>query len=81
MAALTGDPNTTDRTLAYRVLRYTPNLVRDEWVNIGVLVFDPESGERRMRLIEEPEEYARVRRLHPRADEELLRALRDEKWA
>ena len=78
MAELTGDLNTTDRTLAYRVLRYTPNLVRDEWVNIGVLVFDPESGERRMRLIEEPEEYARVRRLHPRADEELLRALRDD---
>jgi Protein of unknown function (DUF3037) len=67
-----------DRTLAYRVLRYTPNLVRDEWVNIGVLVFDPQSGERRMRLIEEPEEYARVRRLHPRADEDLLRALRDD---
>jgi len=72
------ETSTTDRTLAYRVLRYTPNLVRDEWVNIGVLVFDPQSGERRMRLIEEPEEYARVRRLHPRADEELLRALRDD---
>jgi hypothetical protein len=70
--------NQVDRTLAYRVLRYTPNLVRDEWVNIGVLVFDPANGERRMRLIEEPEEYARVRRLHPRADEELLRALRDD---
>src|SRR5260370_920237 len=59
-------------------MRYTPNLVRDEWVNIGVLVFDPQSGERRMRLIEEPGECARVRRLHPRADEELLRALRDD---
>jgi Protein of unknown function (DUF3037) len=70
--------NGVDRTFAYRVLRYTPNLVRDEWVNIGVLVFDPLSGERRMRLIEEPEEYARVRRMHPRADEELLRALRDD---
>jgi hypothetical protein len=70
--------NGMDRALAYRVLRYTPNLVRDEWVNIGVLVFDPQSGERRLRLIEEPEEYARVRRLHPRADEELLRALRDD---
>jgi DUF3037 family protein len=68
----------TEHTLAYRVLRYAPNLVRDEWVNIGVLVFDPQSGERRMRLIEEPGEYARVRRLHPRADEELLRALRDD---
>jgi len=78
MATPTFEKSTTDRTLAYRVLRYTPNLVRDEWVNIGVLVFDPHSGERRMRLIEEPEEYARVRRLHPRADEELLRALRDD---
>jgi len=29
-------------------------------------------------MIEEPGEYARVRRLHPRADEELLRALRDD---
>lgn len=65
------------RTCAYRVLRYTPNLVRDEWVNIGVLVYDPQSGERRLRLIEEQEEYTRVRRLHPQADESLLRALRD----
>ena len=28
------------RNATYRVLRYAPNLVRDEWVNIGVLVFD-----------------------------------------
>jgi hypothetical protein len=69
---------TKEKTFAYRVLRYAPNLVRDEWVNIGVLVFDPETGERRLRMIEEPGEYARVRRLHPRADEGLLRALRDE---
>jgi hypothetical protein len=66
-----------ERTCAYRILRYTPNLVRDEWVNIGVLVYDPQSGERRLRLIEEQEEYARLRRLHPEADESLLRALRD----
>ena len=64
-------------TCAYRILRYTPNLVRDEWVNIGVLVYDPQSGERRLRLIEEQEEYARLRRLHPEADESHLRALRD----
>ncbi len=77
------EPNSGDRgsqpekTYVYRVLRYVPNLVRDEWVNVGVLVYDPDSGERRLRMIEEPEEYARVRRLHPRADEELLRKLRD----
>ena len=64
--------------LAYHVLRYVPNLVRDEWVNIGVLVFHPQSGERRLRLIEDQDEYNRVRRLHPGADEALLRALRDD---
>ncbi|HEY6267872.1 MAG TPA: DUF3037 domain-containing protein [Candidatus Acidoferrum sp.] len=63
---------------AYRVLRYSPNLVRDEWVNIGVLLFDPSTGERRLRLIEEQDEDNRVRRLHPHADEALLRALRDD---
>jgi hypothetical protein len=63
---------------AYRVLRYTPNLVRDEWVNIGILLFNPHTGERRLRLIEDEEEYRRVRRLHPLADEALLRALRDD---
>lgn len=67
-----------ERALAYRILRYTPNLVRDEWVNIGVLVFSPDTGERRLRLIEEPQEYSRVRRLHPQADEGLLRRLRDD---
>lgn len=63
---------------AYRILRYTPNLVRNEWVNIGVLVYHPASGERRLRLLEDPGEFARVRRLHPHADEALLRALRDD---
>ena len=67
-----------ERACAYRILRYTPNLVRDEWVNIGVLVFDPKTGKRRLRLIEEQDEYNRVRRLHPQADETLLRALRDD---
>lgn len=78
MTGDTSESRRSERACAYRVLRYAPNLVRDEWVNIGVLVFDPASGERRLRLIEEPEEYARVRRLHPRADESLLRALRND---
>src|SRR5580693_4710582 len=67
-----------ETSCAYRILRYTPSLVRDERVNIGVLLFDSQTGERRMRLIEEEEEYRRVRRLHPLADESLLRALRDD---
>src|SRR6266849_4254147 len=64
--------------LAYRILRYVPNLVRDEWVNIGVLIFNPLTGERRLRLIEDQVEYNRVRRLHPSVDEAVLRALRDD---
>ena len=69
--------SSSEKTFTYQLLRYVPNLVRDEWVNIGVLLFDPRSGERRMRMIEEPEEYARIRRLYPAADESLLRALRE----
>jgi hypothetical protein len=63
------------RPCAYHVVRYTPNLVRDEWVNIGILLFDPAGGRILQRLVEEPAEFARVRRLHPNADEELLRCL------
>lgn len=71
------------RQFNYRVIRYMPNLVRDEWVNIGVLLEDApadgsasrENVRRAARLIDEPAEFARVRRLHPAADENLLRAL------
>jgi len=71
-------PSVPAQTFVYRVIRYTPNLVRDEWVNIGVLLIDPNSGERRLRLIEGQDEYNRVRRLHPQADETLLRALQED---
>src|SRR5579862_1100024 len=68
-------PEEKRRTMSYRVLRYTPNLVRDEWVNIGIILEDDRAGRREARLIEEPGEIARVRRLHPQADEDLLRNL------
>jgi hypothetical protein len=66
------------RACAYHVVRYLPNLVRDEWVNIGILLFDPANGRILRRMMEEPGEFARVRRLHPGADEELLRRLPEE---
>ena len=62
-------------TFRYRILRYTPNLIRDEWVNIGVLLEDVGGERREMRLIQEDAEYARVRKLHPNADLGVLRAL------
>jgi Protein of unknown function (DUF3037) len=70
--------NTALKPCAYHVIRYLPNLVRDEWVNIGVLLFDAASGRVLRRLVEEPAEMARVRRLHPAADEGLLRGLAEE---
>ncbi len=66
-----------DSTFAYHVLRYTSDLVRDEWINIGVIVFDPLTGALRLRLVEEQDEYARIRRLQPTADEDVLRGFRD----
>jgi hypothetical protein len=76
-------PEEPRNTFRYRILRYTPNLVRDEWVNIGVLLeeipngpHEPNTaGRRAIRLVEEDSEIARIRRLHPSADEVLLRAL------
>ena len=68
--------NGPERMLVHRIVRYAPSPLRDEWINIGVLLFDPKTGDRRLRLIEE--EFNRVRRLHPQADEGLLRALHDD---
>jgi len=68
-------PEEQQTTFRYRILRYAPNLIRDEWLNIGVLLEDARAEKRAMRLIEEPAEIARVRRLHPNADEGVLRGL------
>ncbi len=69
------DAENPQQTFRYRILRYTPNIVRDEWVNIGVLLEDVRAGRVAVRLIEQQPEFARVARIHPDLDEELLRAL------
>jgi hypothetical protein len=76
-------PDETLLPCAYHVVRYQPNLIRDEWVNIGVLLFipadgagdgraGPAAGRVRQRWLEEPADLVRLRRLHPAVDEELL---------
>jgi len=60
------------KACAYHVVRYQPNLIRDEWVNIGVLLLDPSTGRVRQRWLDEPSDLVRLRRLHPAADEDLL---------
>jgi hypothetical protein len=59
----------------YRILRYTPNLIRDEWVNIGVLLEDIEAGRRGIKLIDEDRDLNRIRQIHPSADRDYLRSL------
>jgi hypothetical protein len=81
-------PDETLQPCAYHVVRYQPNLIRDEWVNIGVLLFipadgpgdgyeqgpggGPTAGRVRQRWLDEPADLVRLRRVHPAVDEELL---------
>jgi hypothetical protein len=71
-------PDETLQTCAYQVVRYTPNLVRDEWVNIGVVLHDPAAKRARVRMIEDDVEFGRVRKLHQQVDENMLRALQSD---
>jgi Protein of unknown function (DUF3037) len=84
-------PDDEKNVYRYRILRYAPNLIRDEWLNIGVVLEQaapgdgeaaqpsPPGGPRRaIRVIEDASEMARVRKLHPAADLDLLRALPSE---
>ena len=80
-------PDERLQTLRYRILRYTPNLLRDEWINVAVLL-EQVPGEpphprspalrRAVRVLNEESEFRRLRRLHPSADEGLLRNLEPE---
>ena len=60
---------------AYYVIRYTPNLIRDEWINVGVVLQEAANGKYRVRTIEDEPEFARLKRLHPAADESVVRGL------
>jgi hypothetical protein len=62
---------------AYQVVRYIPNIIRDEWVNIGIVLFDLASGRVLRRLMEEPD-FERLHRRYPQADGNLLRRLPEE---
>lgn len=68
-------PEPEVNSFTYHIVRYVPNLVRDEWVNIGVIAYDPKQSRFRVRLIEDESEFSRLRRLHPAIDEAALRGL------
>jgi hypothetical protein len=60
---------------SYRIVRYVPNLLRDEWLNVGVVLHDRARNRVLSRFLAEQDEFARVRRLHPEADMQILRAV------
>ena len=70
-------PGEDNKAYVSHILRYTADPVRDEWLNIGVLVFDPSTGDHAARVIDEEREFARLRRLQPMADEEVIRRTRE----
>jgi len=62
-----------ERACQFYLLRYVPNIVRGEFVNLGVLLYDP--ADKRLLPPRLLENFARVRRLHPWADLDVLSAL------
>ncbi|HSE47986.1 MAG TPA: DUF3037 domain-containing protein, partial [Terriglobales bacterium] len=65
-------PVTNGRQIEFFLLRYVPDALREEFVNIGVVLREPASGESAVRFAPD---WKRVRCLDPDADTELLDAL------
>jgi hypothetical protein len=61
------------RQLEFFLLRYVPNAVRDEFVNIGVVMV--ESGGSGFAEVRFTQDWQRVQRVDPQADFEMLAAL------
>jgi hypothetical protein len=64
-------------TYNYQLLRYVPDTVKDEFINIGVVLVDDQGGVLGTRMAGE-DDLRRVRCLHPAADLELLRSFQSQ---
>lgn len=58
---------------AFNIIRYVPNLIRGESLNVGVIVHDAAKRQYRVRMIDLQPEINRVKRLHATVDEATLR--------
>src|SRR5215813_10420587 len=54
------------------LLRYVPDLVKDEFINVGIVLREQEAGHIRVRLTND---WSRARCLDPDLDTEMLQAL------
>jgi hypothetical protein len=65
---------TARQNCKFFLLRYVPNAVRDEFVNIGLVLLPPQAPPE----VRFSKDWSRVQSLDPQADTELLQAFRDE---
>jgi hypothetical protein len=63
------------RQLEFFLLRYVPDAVKDEFVNIGVVMFEPGANGAGFADVRFTRDWRRVRCLDPQADIEILEAL------
>jgi len=63
------------KNCSYYLVRYVPHVEREECLNIGLLLYSP--GEQLLDCLF-TRDFRRVKRFHPQADLELLRALQED---
>ena len=66
------------RQLEFFLLRYVPDAVKDEFVNIGVVMVEPGANGGGFAEVRFTRDWRRVRCLDPQADVEMLEALERE---
>jgi hypothetical protein len=66
------------RQLEFFLLRYVPDAVKDEFVNIGLVMVEEGAGETRFADVRFTRDWHRVRCLDPQVDVEMLAALERE---
>lgn len=64
-----------ERACQFSIVRYVPDIVRGEFLNIGIFLYDPQEQRFEGRFLEN---FRRVKRLHPLADIGLLASLEDQ---
>ena len=69
---------TERRKLEFFLLRYVPDAVKDEFVNIGVVMVEPEANGDGFADVRFTRDWRRVRCLDPQADVDMLAALERE---
>ena len=63
------------RQLEFFLLRYVPDAVKDEFINIGLVAIEAEKSGDKFGEVRFTKDWRRVRCLDPQADVEMLAAL------